>query len=707
MKKYPSSVYRLQLNEKFPLKQATKLLPYLKKLGIDGVYCSPYFAAFSPHGYDIIDPNRINPLVATPKDYEAFCKALKKEGLYHLADIVPNHMGIRGENLWWQDVLLKGKKSKYAPFFDINWDHEKILIPLLDEPVEKQKITKVTRKGKPYLRYGELYFPIGKEEHYKLVSWLHAGKETSYRRFFNIGDLIGIRIEDPAVLAAHHQWVFELIKQKKIEGLRVDHPDGLYDPKEYFDRVRKKHKGLILVEKILGWGEKLPDWDVDGTVGYEYCNMLTGLFAKKGEKLTEVYKKFTGESTNLEKILYEKKLFYMKTEMDGDIDLLAKKISPKKEVKEALYHLLAAFPVYRSYIPPKGPVPAQDKPYWEEALAKAKKRSSILEKGLFKDRDALMRFQQLSAPIYAKGFEDITLYNYNRLLALNEVGSSPEKGGVTPEEFHSFCIDKQKTYPLGALATSTHDTKRSLDARMQIAVLSEIPNEWEKMLYALSDPSFPDKNAEYALFQNILGAWPSRPGFDRLWTVFLKSVREARVHTSWREPNLEYEMMCKDYLKSLLKRKKLLSPFQKKIQPYGEWKTLAATALHLASPGIVDLYQGCESYCYNLVDPDNRRPIDYTRPETLKTKLTRQALQLRLKHKKLFIEGEYIPLKTRGPNQDAVIAFMRKYQKQELIVAAPRFVVDVDFRGTEILVPGQKPLQTHKLFAKAPFAWII
>lgn len=756
MKKAPSSIYRIQLNQDFSLKQATKLLPYLKELGVEGVYCSPYFAAFSPHGYDIIDPNRINPQIATKEEFNTFCKELKKLGLFHIADIVPNHMGIRGDNLWWQDVLRKGKKSKYAKFFDVDWSKEKILLPFLEGT---KTISIIKKGGKLFAKYGELLFPVNgktvpktrsqidallEKQHYRLVSWLHAGQETSYRRFFNIGDLIGIKIEDNQVLNAHHKWVFQLLKEEKIDGLRVDHPDGLYDPQQYFDRLRKKTKRLIVVEKILGWEEELPpNWQVDGTVGYEFLNMLTGLFVQKGAKLTQIYSEFIEREPDLDQLLYQNKKFYMATEMAGDIKFLAEKLSahtdlPLSDLEKGLYELLAAFPVYRSYIGRDGKLPARDKPYWEKAFKEAGKKIhpkvfALLKNMIFKGgepTDFVLRFQQLSAPIMAKGFEDITLYQYNRLLCCNEVGSEPERGGVSIEEFHKFCKRKREKWPLGFLASSTHDTKRSMDVRMQIACLSEIPKRFEdnalqwtkfnqKHKTEIDGTLFPDPNAEYALYQSLLGVWPSHPTFERLWTVFQKSVREARSYTSWRQPNLPYEKACKHFLKSILKKQspflRSFASFQKEIQEKGEWKSLSATALQLGAPGIVDIYQGCESDRYMLVDPDNRGPVDYSKPSSLKTDLTKAALHFRKKHKALFLEGEYIPLKT----DKQTIAFLRRYKNQVLLVTAPlrhmhytpsTVTLPKDFGEGKSLFSDAtftgKTISTSKLFQEAPFAWV-
>lgn len=720
MKNVPSSIYHLQFSEKFTLKEATVLLPYLAKLGIEGIYCSPYFAASSIHGYDTIDPTRLNPQIATPKEYETFCKQLKKFGLYHIADIVPNHMGIKGENLWWQDVLEKGRSSKYAHFFDINWDNDHIDLPILGE------------NGKC-----EGWILPKNRQHFRLVPWQNGAKKMSYRRFFNINEMVGLRVEDPSVFKAYHKWLFTLLKEKKIDGLRIDHPDGLYDPAAYFERLRKKHKGLIVVEKILGWGEELPsDWKVDGTVGYAYLNHLTGIFVKPENKLTEIYARFIGKKIDFADLVYRDKKFFIETEMLGELKMLAERLHDLfpdhtiEELKGAILEFLARFPVYRSYIRPDGKVPDRDLPYLREAFAKAKPKTrelALLEKIFFlkldtpKTRDFILRFQQLSAPVMAKGFEDIALYQYNRLLALNEVGGSPDRLGVTKEEFHRFLLVHKEKWPHGFLATSTHDSKRSHDVRMQLSVLAEIPEKWEQALKewqkcnqpfktSVDGRLCPDPNAEYMLYQILLGVWPSRPSFQRLWRCFQKSIKEAREYTSWIKPHLPYEKGCEQFLKSILDPKnpflKSFKAFQREIEQIGKWKTLVSTALHLGSPGIVDIYQGCENWRYLLVDPDNRTVPDYTAAETEKSRLHRKLLNLRKKHKELFLEGDYIPLEVRGDQKECVIAYLRTYRNQACLVAGIRFFASLkSLEGTEIVLP-EKTIKADQLFAKAPYAWI-
>lgn len=722
MKQVPSSIYRLQLTKSFTIADATKLLPYLKSLGVEGVYCSPYFAAHSPHGYDVIDPNRLNPKLATEKEYARFCAALEKHDLFHLADVVPNHMGAYKENLWWQDVLEKGKESKYAKFFDIDWSQGKILVPFLGED------------------------RIIEEEHYCLVPWWTSATKTSYRRFFTINELIGIRIEDPEVLREHHKLIFEFLKQGKVDGIRVDHPDGLLDPATYFQRLRKKHKGLIIVEKILGFGEQLPaSWDVDGTVGYEFAHMLTGVFVNKSDALTKVYESFIGGKQDFEEMLYHNKKSFLQREMQGDLNNLASLLSTpfgNEALQSALLELLSVFPVYRSYIEPEGaPAPCEVE-LIKGAISKAKKRAPLLQntfdylEEIFstgEHRDFILRFQQLSAPAMAKGFEDISLYQYNRLLALNDVGFEPARHGITKEEFHSFCKQKQETYPYGVLSTSTHDSKRSMDVRMILATLSEIPMVWGEALKVFSRlnaphkaKGYPSRNHEYFLYQIILGVWPSKPSFRRLWQSFQKSIRESREHTNWQHPDEEYERACETFLKAILKKgspfTKALDTFYKKIAPHGRYNTLASVALKLGCPGIVDIYEGCEYFRYTLVDPDNRTPVKLDKKPDIKVELHRKALNFRKDHKALFLEGEYIPLEVTGEGADQVVAFTRKKGKKRLVVAATRFTMGaMHLKGVQIHLENEMKrgvdlfseevfsgatLDAEALFAQAPFAWV-
>lgn len=789
---YPTSIYRLQLTEEFTIKAATELLPHLHSLGVEGIYCSPYFAAHSTHGYDTLDPNRINPRLATWEEYDSFCTKAHELGLFHIADVVPNHMGVIGFNPWLWDVLEKGKESPYAHFFDIDWDLEKIEIPILGTSYEEALTSGALKikewQGRPVLTYGEAYFPLCpdssasqlerqlEEQHYQLVHWRASAKRVSYRRFFNINELIGLRVEEKTVFDAYHELLFSLLSEGKIDGLRVDHPDGLYDPFEYLERVREKHKGFIALEKILGWEEELPiEWPVEGTVGYEYLSHLSGLFAKKGESLTKVYQDFTGKREEFADLLYEKKKLFIATEMEGDLDRLAKRLYgqvkevdlPIGHIRDVIKELLTVFPVYRTYIQRRGPVSKRDRRYLTEAFAEARKRGReleergfrLLEQVLFLEidtpplRDWICQFQQMCAPIMAKGFEDIALYNGNRLLSLNEVGSTPARGGVDPDEFHKFCKQKQANWPLGILSVSTHDTKRSMDSRMHLSVISEQVEEWGKLLDELSRSlacyktaidglDYPDRNGEIMIYQSILALFPCSPSFERLWVPILKSLKEAREFTSWRHPNSEYEAAAKQFVKEAM-RSPLLEKFYHTIAPYGHKNILSATALHLASPGIVDLYEGCEQLRFSLMDPDNRRGIDFSNlvellplldsyrsdwfqsPESgmAKLYLHKKGLTFRREHRDLFLKGSYTPLKVEGLARDHVIAFARSYGRETLIVVGARHLsqlkkwgntsIELPFdneEGRELfsdrLVPLHGRLKASDLLEAIPFAWV-
>jgi len=851
----PTSVYRLQLSADFPLSKARKLLPYLKALGVEAVYCSPYYKAYSAHGYDITDPNTFNPLLGTLDDFKAFCADLKKLGLMHIADVVPNHMGIKGgQNIWWQDVLENGPYSEYAAFFDINWSPDKkelqdrVLLPILGSSyakvLENQEIKLFYQEGKFFLRcYSEYILPIAphsyalilanemeklkeiykegdpewkafqelielyrfypvatqerfvkKEEareklhtffkrsrilrthilqqiflfngkrkktesfdllnklleaqYYRLSFWRVATHEINYRRFFNVNELVSIRIEEEGVLESHHKWVFDLIRTNQIQGLRIDHPDGLYDPITYFERLRFRAKIFTITEKILERKEKLPEeWDVEGTVGYEYLNILGGVFIDQANEkaLTEVYEEFIGHKLDFDEILYDSKKYFTDFEMVSDVEALGLKLDhlsetsweyrdfTRHDLTNALAEVIACFPVYRSYIRPKGEITKRDYRYISIAIQKAKKRARFLDSSIFDFiekvllskahirpdekaayREFVLRFQQLTAPIMAKGLEDTAFYIYNRLISLNEVGGSPPHFGHSLGDFHTHNREKKEKWPYGFLATSSHDTKRSEDVRMRLHVLSEMPERWglEVRKWSLINNKHKKGNlsfnVEYYIYQTLLGVWPTFPfkqetyeAFcERIWQLILKSLREAKQWTSWLFPNLEYEEDVKSFFFAILgggnksRFMKEFLAFHRLIHRYGSWNSFSQTVLKLASPGVVDIYQGNELLTYKLVDPDNRAPVDFDQNKKILSKLKNaniiqlfekndnakvkfllqtKGLHFRNEHKDLFLDGEYIPLKAHGSRKDNVIAFMRKTEGKILIVIASRF----------------------------------
>ena len=654
----PSSIYRLQLHKRFNFKQATQILPYLKALGMDGVYCSPYYVAYSQHGYDITNPNKLNPLIGTKEEFEAFCAKLKELKMKNIIDVVPNHMGIKGGmNQWWQDVLEQGPESRYARFFDIDWDSEKralqnkVIFPILGDPyrecLEKGEIQLKYEDGALALHYCDYTLPLApktyslvlqdkafatllaqlkrfpktpvkrevltqklktqihdkvltekglkarvnrrlswfnsdpkrlhmllEEQYYRISSWNLSGKEINYRRFFNFNDLAAISIENEQVLNAHHRFVFELARKKVIQGIRIDHPDGLYDPALYFERVRKKTNVPIFVEKILGSKERLPEeWPVEGNVGYDYLNVITALFIdKRNEKaLTHTYEKFIGKHIDFTDLLYDKKKWfanvYMTCEVDelgrlldevSDLDLRFREFN-RADLREAILEVIASFPVYRTYIGPHCTAPTKrDALYIKEAMQRARARCPYVDPFIFQFiedllllkidlskenekafRAFILRFQQFTGPIMARGMEDISFYIYNRFLPLNEVGGDPRNFGLSAGEFHQHNEERHHRWPCSILASSTHDSKRSEDVRMRLNVLSELAEEWHNNVFLWSDLNrrfkrrdYPDANTEYLIYQMLVGLWPEnelsanewKKYKERLWNNLLKSI---------------------------------------------------------------------------------------------------------------------------------------------------------------------------------------
>jgi (1->4)-alpha-D-glucan 1-alpha-D-glucosylmutase len=592
---------------------------------------------------------------------------------------------------------------------------------------------------------------------YRLSFWKVAREEINYRRFFSINNLISIKVEEESVLNYTHDLIYRFVREDRFSCLRVDHIDGLADPLSYLKRIREKTGDIyIAVEKILDAEEKLPSsWPVQGTTGYDFMNYVNGVFCDKRNAgaLTKIYNKFTGQGVSYEELLYEKKRLILGRHMAGDIDNLAqyiKSISLKDRygrditlysLKRALVEVMASFSVYRTYINHEG-FTETDRFYIEEAVMKARERSpglmyefNFIEKFLLLEYgdplaegdkkqwvDFVMRFQQFTAPLTAKGFEDTVCYIYNRLISLNEVGGYPDKFGVSPEDFHKFNADRFSSFPYSMNAASTHDTKRSEDVRARINVLSEIPSEWDRNLKLwhranlrkkkrLKDKYAPDVNDEYFLYQTLLGAFP----FDeadkdffivRIRDYMIKAIREAKVHTAWIKPDSFYEDACLSFINEILsasdgKFLNFFQPFQKKIAFYGIWNSLSQTLVKMTCPGIPDVYQGTELWDFSLVDPDNRRPVDFEKRARLlrdvmekekedvlglirellsfkedgriKLFLMYRIFQALKKYMELFQKGEYISLDAEGVFKSHVICFARKSGGLRAVVIAPRF----------------------------------
>lgn len=597
------------------------------------------------------------------------------------------------------------------------------------------------------------------EQVFKLSFWKVATEELNYRRFFTVNDLISLRVEDEQVFRDTHEFIFEMINQGKINGIRVDHIDGLYDPHLYLERLRKgAPESYIIVEKILGFQEPLPNvWPIQGTTGYDFCNYVNNLFCyrRNGKLFEQIYSAFTGKRLDFKSLLTEKKRLIISKHMAGDIDnlaLLIKKVSGRDRrgtditlygLRRALVELLSCFPVYRSYINGRS-FSRIDRDHLQYAISAAK----ALEPGLSREfafierflllqyeesaseqekqewTNVLMRFQQFTGPLMAKGFEDTVLYIYNRLCSLNEVGSWPHIFGIRAAAFHSFCSSRLKSWPNTMNTTSTHDTKRGEDVRARINVLSEMPREWEKFLKKCSKLNsrwktvyngrqMPDPNDEYLFYQTLIGTFNLSEDYQqytkRISQYMLKAVKEAKEHTGWVDPHFEYEKALSDFIDKALDRDisgqfiDEFIRFQQKISSYGIFNSISQCLLKIVSPGLPDFYQGTELLDLSLVDPDNRREVDFLKRADILRQLKQseinsgflrdllmestegrvkmfliyRCLEARRRNKELFQSGCYKHLKTGGVFKRSIIAFAREWGEERMIVAVPRFLVSV------------------------------
>jgi len=573
-------------------------------------------------------------------------------------------------------------------------------------------------------------------QNYRLAFWRTARQDLGYRRFFDINTLIGLRTEHEQVFADIHELVFRWLgSNPKIDGVRVDHPDGLLDPEQYLTRLRERvPSGWIVVEKILMPDEHMrASWPVSGTTGYDFINQVMGLFIDPDseETLTRFYGDFTGETRNFPDILREKKLQILQQVLGSDLNLLTSMLSnicerhphhrdyTRQELHEALRELIVAFPVYRTYVRPRvGHVSEEDERVIAQVFQCVMTRRPTLGSdllGFIRDilllkipgdleSDFVARFQQVTAPVMAKSAEDTAFYCYHRFIAFNEVGGDPGRYGITVEQFHAWSQDMQRHWPNTMLATSTHDTKRSEDVRARLAILSEMPARWIETVSAWSTSHTrcwgshtPDRNFEYFLYQTLVGAWPLEEA--RAWPYCEKAMREAKVHTSWTDPQRDYEESIRSFVRSLYENEEFIQEldcFVEGLDTFGHQNSLAQTLIKLTAPGIPDFYQGAELWNFSLVDPDNRRPVDYglrrrllrelseLSPEAIwqrrreglpKLWLIQQGLRVRHERPQAFGHtGSYVPLYARGETSASVVSFMRG---GEVIALAPRLRLNV------------------------------
>ncbi|MEF0942212.1 malto-oligosyltrehalose synthase [Rhizobium sp. BR 362] len=796
----PTSTYRLQFRGDLTFERASELVPYLKDLGISYLYASPIFTATkgSTHGYDVTDPNEIDPTIGGRKGFDTLTATLQRAGLGLIIDIVPNHMAASLENVWWRDVLRHGPKSVYAGYFDIDWS-EKLTLPQLGKPVEEAlaagelQLRYDATEDLLQLAYFDNCFPLSEDsasfvmaqtgrnaerlqafsrdaakmneliekQYWQLLYWKDAARHLNYRRFFEVAGLIGIRVEDERVFEATHRLTIELVRSGQVQGLRIDHIDGLADPKTYLERLRRAVGAdtFIVVEKILGPDEILPaNWPVSGTTGYEFISAMPDLFvAGDGlQKIEAAYQIVDNEHADFPTGLRNAKLLMSERNFAGETARLSKLAHlsfpglTESEISSALRELLAAFPVYRTY-GYRGGLSAEDEAVVRNAVDKARTKLPTVEaldaiesllRGEIADDQAVefrARFQQLSGPVMAKSVEDTLFYRYTPLIAMNEVGGEPAILPRGVAAFHQSMAGRMKRQPHGLSATSTHDTKRGEDARARLYSLSQHPEVWIegvarwRALNAafrtdLPDGPAPEPNVEWMLYQALAGIWPAdieqsdRDELkDRFAAYVLKAMREAKLRTDWMDEKPAYEKAVVDYARALLspQNQGFMSDFEKTMRPFiklGYLNSLSQVLIKLTAPGIPDIYQGAEGLDFSMVDPDNRRPIDHRPVGTwqnqspfeepwaisLKRQIIRTVLRHRNSHPELFLEGGYLPLEVKGERSDNLVAFARTREKEAAITIVPRLVdagrTGSDYwQGTVVSIPPRFGRQTRDL----------
>jgi (1->4)-alpha-D-glucan 1-alpha-D-glucosylmutase len=766
----PRATLRLQFHKGFTFADAERHVPYFARLGISHLYASPITTARagSLHGYDVVDPTRVNPELGGEDGLRQLVATLRAAGLGLIIDIVPNHMAVGAENAWWFDVLRHGRESRYAAYFDIDWDTEdeilrgKVLLPVLGRPLyEALAAGELKLSAEPQghvVRYFDHHFPIADKDakdisnlplatllarqSYRLAWWRVANDEINWRRFFDINELAGLRMEHPPAFEDVHALVFRLYAEGLIDGVRIDHVDGLADPAGYCRTLRQRldalgnRRAYIVVEKILLHDEVLPmAWNCDGTSGYDFMNDVSAvLHDGRGEApLAALWQKVSGRSADFapeeEAARCEIVARSFTAQLEacaGNFHRLARaqgRELTRASLRRALTELLAHFPVYRTYAT-VSERPASDAPFLASAIAAARRacfpadRTSVdtLQEWLVNPSSepahacAITQFQQLSAPVAAKAVEDTAFYRYGRLLSRNDVGFDACRFSDSAADFHAKASRRRDHFPRAMLATATHDHKRGEDVRARLAVLSERATDWANMVPAWIAQCQAMTRLHAGdiamLLQMIVGAWPldldrrdedGRAAFaERLARWQEKALREAKLATDWTLPNVDYETAARELVTSLVggnANAKLLDEivsFVDRIAPAGAVNGLAQMLLKLTAPGIPDIYQGTEFWDFSLVDPDNRRPVDFAaraasidttpsadlakhwRDGRIKQFLAARTLAARRARPDLFAGGSYAPLEIRGTFADRIIAFMRYAGEDIAVTIVPR-----------------------------------
>lgn len=740
----PSSTYRLQLSPEQDFAAATDLVGYLDDLGAGALYCSPLLqpSPGSMHGYDVVDPTKVNDELGGEQARVALIGALREAGLKALIDLVPNHMGVAvpPANPSWWSLLQLGPESPYASWYDVDLSVP-ILVPVLGSPEDVEKL-ELSDDGSE-LRYFEHRYPVApgtgegtaqevhERQHYRLVHWRRGNAELTYRRFFDVSDLAAVRVDDPEVFDATHAEVLRWVGSDPdvVSGLRIDHPDGLTAPGAYLRRLRERlgDDAWLLVEKITslradGATEALPaSWPADGTTGYDALREVCGLFVDpRGESLIEqIAAEHTGERQRLSVAEHVAKRLVTDEILLAEVRRIAALVpdgeEPEDVVQDAVAELLAAYPVYRSYLP-------EGRADLELAVDTASTARPELAPVVRRIRAAMiadpdgpltLRVEQTSGMVTAKGVEDTTFYRWNRFVALNEVGGAPDRFGVSPAEFHTAAAHREAATPLAMTTLSTHDTKRSEDVRGRLAVLSELTAEWGAFLRTRSARHpLPSPSLELLAWQSVIGAWPLTE--DRLAGYLTKASKEAKLVTAHVDANTEVDEQIAAWPGQVLGDAETVAEietFVAQIDAHGRSNSLGQKLLQIAGPGVPDVYQGTELFEYSLVDPDNRRPVEFARRRELlaridggwlppgddpdgatKLLVTTAALRLRRFRPELF-DG-YAPLPASGPAADHAVAFARggPAGRERLVVVATRLPVGLEGAGgwadTVLPLPG-------------------
>ncbi|MBM7769901.1 (1-_4)-alpha-D-glucan 1-alpha-D-glucosylmutase [Actinokineospora baliensis] len=701
------STYRVQLRPGFGFAEAAAIVDYLADLGVGALYTSPILTPTpgSTHGYDVVDPSRANPELGGEAGRRALVDRLRAAGLDVVVDIVPNHMSVEvpSANAWWWDVLAHGPESRYARYFDI--ESFPVLLPVLGSD---EDIAKATVDG-DVLRYYDHTFPLAPgtadapdvlaRQHYRLIDWRRAGSELNYRRFFDVTTLAGVRVEDEEVFDATHGEVLRWVSEGDVQGLRVDHPDGLADPGGYARRLAERARCWIVVEKILEPGEELPQsWPVAGTTGYDALREVCGVFVDQGaEGAFTGLADSLGVPTDFDAVRTEARRLITSTSLAAEVRRIASHVSDVDvaAAREAVAEVMVAFPVYRSYLP-------EGAEYLAAAIGRVRRERpdlgpalDAIDTQMRSGGELATRLQQTSGMVVAKGTEDTTFYRYTRFAALNEVGGDPSRFGVGVEEFHAAQAQREATHPLAMTALSTHDTKRSEDVRARLAVLAELPEDFADAVQRWTERrGLPEPCLNLLAWQTLLGAWPINP--DRLSAYLDKAAKESKIRTSWTDHDEEFEETVRAWPRAVLGDPGLLAEveaFAARIAPHGWSNSLGQKLLQLAGPGVPDVYQGTELWDLSLVDPDNRRPVDFAdRAELLgklasgwpppidetgavKLHVVRTALRLRRERPSLFTG--YQPVYASGPAAEHAVAF----ERTGLVAVATRLPVGLDRRN--------------------------